>query len=123
MNNLKNNLLPNENDINNDNNAMLGKKRYGEDLWGNDILNKDKDNSNNNININSNENVWGTEENNNNEDNNWNIKTENKKDNNGWEVNQENAGDFWTSNDISGLPMILIIIIKIITMNQIGVMR
>ena len=99
LNNLKNNLLPNENDINNDNNAMLGKKRYGEDLWGNDILNKDKDNSNNNINLNSNENVWGMEENNNNEDNNWNIKTENKKDNNGWEVNQENAGDFWTSND------------------------
>ena len=102
LNNLKNNLLPNENDINNDNNAMLGKKRYGEDLWGNDILNKDKDNSNNNINLNSNENAWGNiEENNNNENDGWNIKTENNKDDNAWGVNQENAVDAWgqTSND------------------------
>ena len=81
LNNLKNNLLNtnnnNENINNNSNNNLLGKKRTGGDIWGNDL-------GNNNV-----EDVWGVSNENVNEDNGWNIKKENKEEN------------IWGGNDLN----------------------
>ena len=95
LNNLKNNLRPNDSDLNKDN-TLLGKKRFSDDVWGSEILNKDNSNNNNNDGD-----AWGNIEEKNNEDNGWNIKTENKIENDGWGTNQDNAEDPWgmASND------------------------
>ena len=94
FNNLKNNLLPNENDLNKNNNTLLGKKRESGDFWNSEIVNKD--NSNNNINNNAE--GWGDS----NENNEWNNDGGNKMDvENNWgdvQINEENG---WgeTSNE------------------------
>ena len=92
LNNLKNNLLSTNNNNDNNNKNLLGKKRSGDDIWGNDIGNNNDNNA---------EDVWGVSNVNNNEDNGWNIKTENKEENNwgGNDLNENNENAWGVTTD------------------------
>ena len=90
INKLKSNLLINDNDNYSKNKSLLGKKRTGDNIWSNEIMNNNKENENNNA-----ENPWGMEVEND-AGNGWDDITENKNN-----INNNNKSN-WGENAQSG---------------------